>query len=235
MEHTMNLVQKAQEFATRKHAEINHVRKYTGEPYIVHPAEVVEIVQSVDHTECMLAAAWLHDTVEDTNTTIAEIEQEFGSAVMLYVKGLTDISKPEDGNRKIRKTIDRIHLSKQHPNTMTIKLADLISNSHSIIEEDPGFAKVYLEEKRLLLGVLQDGDQTLWQRAHNIAYANYCQKPLLKSRWKHINNNQKYTVLMFTNEHSENSKYSVQVVYQGDNQRIWNRSLADWHRSMLPL
>ncbi|GAG42563.1 unnamed protein product, partial [marine sediment metagenome] len=62
----MNIVFKAEKFATRKHAEINHVRKYTGEPYINHPKEVVEIIKTVDHTDEMLAAAWLHDTVEDT-------------------------------------------------------------------------------------------------------------------------------------------------------------------------
>ena len=166
----MNLVLKAQEFATCKHSEINHLRKYTGEPYIVHPAEVVEIVKSVPHTDEMLAAAWLHDTVEDTNTTIDEIEQEFGFKVMVYVRGLTDVSKPEDGNRKFRKFLDRKHISQQLPCVMTIKLADLISNTYSITEHDPKFAKVYIAEKRLLLSDLKDGDKTLWKRAYKMAY-----------------------------------------------------------------
>ena len=56
------------------------------------------------------------------------------------------------------------------PEAKTIKLADLIDNTKSIVEHDPRFAKVYLEEKRLLLEVLKDGDETLWQQAHSFAY-----------------------------------------------------------------
>ncbi len=160
--------QKAKEFATRKHAEINHVRKYTGEPYINHPASVVEIVRSVTHTIPMLAAAWLHDTVEDTNTTIEEINEYFGATVAHLVSDLTDISKPEDGNRKIRKLVDRLHTRAAQKDAKTIKLADLIDNSSSITKYDPFFAKVYLYEKSLLLGVLTEGDSTLWGQAKQI-------------------------------------------------------------------
>ena len=167
---TMSPSEKAELFATRKHAEINHVRKYTGEPYITHPAEVVGILKTVSHTENMLAAAWLHDTVEDTNTTIDEIGDEFGLAVRGYVRGLTDVSKPEDGNRALRKAMDREHLSEQMPCVMTVKLADLISNAKTVTERDPKFAKIYIAEMRLLLGVLNDGDQTLWKQAYDIAY-----------------------------------------------------------------
>lgn len=165
----MDLVERARRFALIKHTEISQVRKYTGEPYINHPAEVVEIVKSVEHTDEMLAAAWLHDTVEDTNTTIEEIGELFGPVVKLFVACLTDISKPEDGNRATRKAMDRAHLSTAPPNVKTIKLADLISNSSSIIERDPNFAKVYLAEKRLLLEVLKEGDKTLWDKANEIA------------------------------------------------------------------
>ena len=166
----MNIVLKAEKFATMKHGEIGQVRKYTGEPYINHPAEVVSIVKSVSHTDEMLAAAWLHDTVEDTITTFEEIEEEFGLTIMEFVKGLTDVSKPEDGNRAIRKAIDRRHMADQTPFVKTIKLADLISNSKSILEHDPQFAKVYIEEKRLLLPVLHEGNKILWITAYGIAY-----------------------------------------------------------------
>lgn len=56
--------ERAKDFATRYHASIDQRRKYTGEPYITHPAAVVELVRSVPHTEAMICAAWLHDTVE---------------------------------------------------------------------------------------------------------------------------------------------------------------------------
>ena len=73
-----DLEQRAHDFADKAHAAIDHKRKYTGDPYIVHPEAVAEIVRSVAHTPAMVAASYLHDTVEDTQTTIEEIEKEFG-------------------------------------------------------------------------------------------------------------------------------------------------------------
>lgn len=158
----------AKEFATQRHGEINQVRKYTGEPYICHPASVVKIVRSVPHTDEMIAAAWLHDTIEDTETSLIEIIDNFGHAVGSLVENLTDISKPEQGNRKFRKALDRAHTAKASPQAKTIKLADLIDNSASIMKHDKKFAEVYLKEKALLLEVLTEGDQTLWNRAKEI-------------------------------------------------------------------
>lgn len=158
----------AQAFATRAHQ--GQARKYTGLPYITHCAEVALIVRSVpDHTEEMLAAAWLHDTVEDCDIQPSSIELKFGEAVSELVMWLTDISVPEDGNRKIRKQIDRDHMELAPPQAKTIKLADIISNTCSITKHDPEFAKVYLPEKRALLVVLRGGDPSLWQRAYDIA------------------------------------------------------------------
>jgi (p)ppGpp synthase/HD superfamily hydrolase len=161
-------------FAYEKHTEVNQVRKYSRRPYIVHPAAVAEIVRSVPHTPEMLAAAWLHDTVEDTKATLEEIRYVFGQEVYKLVEMLTDISKPEDGNRRIRKEIDRQHLAKASPAAHTVKLADLIHNSDSIIEHDPGFARVFMREMRELLKVLKEGDPILWERANNIVN-NYMQ------------------------------------------------------------
>lgn len=169
----MSLEQRAKEFATRKHAEIGQVRKYTGEPYINHPAAVVEIVRSVAHTEAMLAAAWLHDTVEDTDATLQEVTKLFGIEVGAFVEMLTDVSKPEDGNRALRKAMDCEHTAKAMPPAKTIKLADLIDNSISIIGHDPQFAKVYLEEKAFLLQVLTEGDSALWDRARSMVDSVY--------------------------------------------------------------
>ena len=159
------LEQKAKAFATKCHADIKQVRKYTSEPYINHPAAVVELVRSVPHTQAMLCAAWLHDTVEDTNATIGDIVVMFGGEVANLVEMLTDVSKPSDGNRKIRKAIDCEHTAKASPQAKTIKLADLIDNTKTIVAFDPEFAKTYLAEKRLLLDVLGDGDKTLFDLA----------------------------------------------------------------------
>ena len=159
----IDLVQKALEFATVAHGE--QKRKYTGEPYINHPIEVMRIVKTVPHDDNMLAAALLHDVVEDTDVTIEEIHKEFGPDVASLVDDLTDVSKPEDGNRKTRKALDREHSAKASPRAQTIKLADLISNSSVIMDNDPSFAKVYLAEKALLLEVLTKGDKWLHEKA----------------------------------------------------------------------
>ena len=146
-------------FATKAHG--SQKRKYTGEPYIVHPIAVSEIVKTVPHTDEMVAAALLHDVVEDTPVTIQEIETKFGSKVAELVGWLTDISRPEDGNRKTRKALDRDHSASAPAEAQTIKLADLIDNTKSIERYDPGFYQVYRQEKIALLDVLTKGDIAL--------------------------------------------------------------------------
>lgn len=82
---------------------------------------------------------------------------------------VTDVSRPEDGNRRLRKAMDRDHLALASAEGQTIKLADLIDNTASITRYDPGFAKVYMREAVELLGVLKKGDRTLRQRASILA------------------------------------------------------------------
>ena len=167
----MNLEQRAEAFAVEAHERIGQKRKYTGEPYWHHPRAVVALVKSVPHDEAMLAAAWLHDVVEDTALTFHDVEREFGKDVAMLVCELTDVSKLSDGNRKVRKALDCDHLANASTRAQTIKLADLIDNSRSIVARDPGFARVYLAEKRELLGVLTRGDPVLYKQAHDIAFA----------------------------------------------------------------
>lgn len=148
------------EFATARHH--GQIRKYTGEPYINHPIAVAELVRSVPHTEAMIAAAYLHDVIEDCNVKPHHLSQLFGVEVGFYVWSLSDKSKPSDGNRAARKKIDREFLAVAQPEAKTIKLADLIDNTKTIADRDPKFWEVYREEKRLLLEVLREGDPTLW-------------------------------------------------------------------------
>lgn len=163
-----DVVERARKFAIAAHASIDQRRKYTGEPYIVHPAEVVAIVKSVPHTPAMLAAAWLHDTVEDTPVTIEEIRAEFGDEIATLVGWLTDVSKPTDGKRAVRKAIDRQHTADAPAEAQTVKCCDLISNTMSIVAHDRDFAKVYLEEKGLLLEVLTKADPTILAQAQKL-------------------------------------------------------------------
>mgnify|MGYP003624998870 FL=1 len=99
---------------------------------------------------------------------ITDIEDEFGPRVASMVDDLTDVSKPEDGNRAVRKELDRQHTAKASPDAQTVKLADLISNSTSIVRDDPSFAKVYMKEKAALLEVLTEGNVILFKQASDM-------------------------------------------------------------------
>lgn len=168
----MNLAFEAMEFAREVHR--NQKRKYTNNPYFDHLAEVVGITSTVVSYTCaygfvtadeILATAWLHDCVEDQGITKEELTYRFGVIVAAGVWCLSDL---EEGDRATRKRLSRERLSKAPGWVQTIKCADLISNTGSIVQHDPEFAKVYLEEKKLLLEVLDRADRNLWKIAYNL-------------------------------------------------------------------
>lgn len=157
---------RAMMFAREVHKD--QVRKYTANPYVDHLAEVAGIVATVlpsfpahmhDH---MIAVAWLHDCVEDQGVQRETLIHEFGMMVANGVHWLSDL---EEGNRAVRKAASRDRLSRAPYWVQTIKCADLISNTSSIVKHDPKFAATYLEEKRLLLDVLTNADRQLWELA----------------------------------------------------------------------
>lgn len=137
-------------------------RKYTGNPYVDHLAEVAGIVSTVagyaEFSEVIVATAWLHDCIEDQDVSPAEIARRFGPHVQAGVLALSDL---EVGNRAERKAASRKRLAAAPYWVQTIKVAELISNTSSIVQHDPKFAAVYLEEKRLLLDVLLNADHRL--------------------------------------------------------------------------
>lgn len=140
-------IKKAQEFAIRAHE--SQVRKYTGEPYWRHCEEVASLLTDSGYDEEVIIAGWLHDTVEDTEVTFQQIKEEFGERVMDLVYWVTD--DKINSNRATRKLIARNKIGNAPYDARAIKLADLISNSKSIAQHDPDFAKVYMKEKQLLL------------------------------------------------------------------------------------
>ena len=156
----MNKQERAIQFALNAHK--GQTRKYTGIPYVVHPIEVATICAEqggLANDENALCAAYLHDVVEDTPTSLHTIELVFGHDVATLVEELTKVEVP--GNRAERKASEVVRLSKISARGQTIKLADLISNTASIVDFDPKFAEVYMVEKRNLLSVLTKGDKTL--------------------------------------------------------------------------
>jgi (p)ppGpp synthase/HD superfamily hydrolase len=142
-------------------------RKYTGEPYIVHPIEVMElykaavmhIVPTLEGDDAALIpyytatlkraqkAALLHDTVEDTSATFTEIEKAFGHLTATDVWWLTDDVMPNKGNRDMRKRIAAIKISRAPRVIQCVKLCDNLSNLSSIAKHDPKFALTYAKEK----------------------------------------------------------------------------------------
>lgn len=157
------LTKKARDFAKRAHE--GQKRKFSGEPYIKHPIAVAKIVATVEHDEFMIAAAFLHDVVEDTDVTIEEIEMFFGSEVAELVDGLTNKTVLSDGNRAVRKEMDRMRLKDTSSRVHTIKTADLIHNSVSFMTEGGDFGKLWMDEKHELLKVLDKGDKKLHTKA----------------------------------------------------------------------
>lgn len=170
----MNIA-KVYKFAENAHK--NQKRKYTEEPYMVHPRNVALLVlEHCSWTYDMIYASLLHDVVEDTNKTIDDIQKYFGNEVARIVDALTDTPNNIERNRDKRKQIDRDRLSRGDYKIQSIKLADLIDNSESIIKYDKNFAKVYIKEKNLLLDVLENGEKKLFKIAQTIITDYYFKK-----------------------------------------------------------
>lgn len=140
------------------------VRKYTRNPYIDHLAEVAGIVATVNADEDAIAAAWLHDCVEDQGVTEQQLLDLFGSRIAGGVMLLSDL---ERGNRAARMLASVKRLATAPAWIQSIKCADVISNTSSIVTHDPNFARVYLREKRARLEVLTRADE----RLHRLASA----------------------------------------------------------------
>lgn len=175
----LSLVEKAEVFATAAHAAVKQVRKYSGLPYIVHPRAVVELLKTHASSEIIeeqIAAAFGHDLCEDTGVELDLIREMFGDLVAELVDDLTDISKPEDGNRRVRKNIDLEHTRQANPLAKSIKLADTIDNIKSITEADPNFARTYLRERMLVIEACAEGDPGLLAEAYRVM--NECKKKL---------------------------------------------------------
>jgi guanosine-3',5'-bis(diphosphate) 3'-pyrophosphohydrolase len=159
----MNNILKAIAFAAKAHGE--QKRKYTGEPYIVHPIAVAQILGNI-FPDYVIIAAILHDTVEDTPATPQSISENFGYKVAGLVKELTDVFTKEEYpglNRAQRKSCECDRIATISFEAKSIKLADLIDNTESIVLHDPGFAKTYLAEKQDMLRVLSDGHAGLYE------------------------------------------------------------------------
>jgi (p)ppGpp synthase/HD superfamily hydrolase len=165
------------EFADNAHGE--QKRKYSPDKYIVHPIRVMETCRRVTNDPCILAAALLHDVLEDTDVTASEMERflktqmndDMALRTLQLVIDLTDVYVKKDYpklNRRSRKSKELIRLEKTSPDAQTIKYADIIDNSKEIVEHDPDFARVFLFECRTNLKKMDKGNQELYKEAINV-------------------------------------------------------------------
>jgi (p)ppGpp synthase/HD superfamily hydrolase len=159
----MSLILRAAKFAAIKHAGQFRKFGHSDEPYIVHPSRVAGRVAVMPYsTEEMVAAAWLHDVMEDTDCTVAMLSFKFGTEVSELVQQLTNTSKQVAGlNRAERKQLDRKRLSGVSSSAKIIKLLDRIDNLEDLLNDNlapVSFVNTYKAESKLLLGVLCGAD-----------------------------------------------------------------------------
>ena len=130
------LLDRAIVFAVRAHAGTE--RRGKGYPYIVHPLEAVEIVATMTSDQELLAAAALHDTVEDTDVTVDELRATFGSRIALLVADESDempegVTEADSWHARKQAAIDR--LSRASREAKMVALGDKLSNMRAIARD----------------------------------------------------------------------------------------------------
>lgn len=150
------LINKAKEFATSKHE--GQFRKFGKVAYITHPANVAEIVDKFGGSPEMVAAAWLHDVVEESNVSLDEIKKLFGENVASLVKELTnptDLDKSKKGQYLLDK------MNTMSSDALTIKLADRLSNVSDFATAKPSFVQKYAPETKFIIDGLEEHERPL--------------------------------------------------------------------------
>ena len=130
------LLDRAIVFAVKAHAGTE--RRGKGFPYIVHPMEAMEIVATMTPDQELLAAAALHDTVEDTDVTIKQIRAEFGERVASLVAAESDevvegVSEEESWHARKQAAMDR--LARAPHDAKMVALGDKLSNMRAIARD----------------------------------------------------------------------------------------------------
>ena len=129
-------VDKAIKFAVDAHA--NTERRGKGFPYVIHVLEAMEIVASMTNDPELLAAAALHDTVEDTDVTLEDLRREFGDRVAAIVCNESDVmteGKSEEESWRSRKQAAIDRLAKAPRDSKIVALGDKLSNMRAIARD----------------------------------------------------------------------------------------------------
>lgn len=130
-----SLLDRAITFAVKAHQGME--RKGKGFPYVVHPMEAVCIVATITNDQELLAAAALHDVIEDTDTTADDLKKEFGERVAMLVEAESDDktggSKAETWHQRKQDTLDR--LRNADLDIKIVALGDKLSNMRAIAHD----------------------------------------------------------------------------------------------------
>lgn len=123
-ENRLGLVERAEAFARYRHE--GQTRKFSKTPYAEHPAAVARLLAEYTDKDYLLAAAWLHDTMEDCGVTYDDLAAEFGPYVASLVFQLTNDEAEKKFQGKVRYLARK--LSAMPPDALMIKLCDMLHN-----------------------------------------------------------------------------------------------------------
>lgn len=122
-------IKRAYEVAERSH---EGQKRKSGDPYITHPVAVATILAELGMTGTTLAAALLHDTVEDTSCTLDDIRRDFGQEVAMLVDGVTKLDKVSFGDAAQAETVRKMVVAMAKDiRVLVIKLADRLHNART--------------------------------------------------------------------------------------------------------
>ena len=173
-----SLLDRAITFAVKAHA--NTERNSKGFPYIVHPMEAMAIVATMTSDQELLAAAALHDTVEDTDTTLEQLTEEFGPRVAHLVATESDmvIEGPEEDTWYQRKLTTINRLSAATREEQIVALGDKLSNMRAIARDyiklgDDLWQRFHVKEKAPHAWHYQGLAKALSPLADTVAYQEF--------------------------------------------------------------
>ena len=154
----MLMSKQSQQFAISKHGN----QKYGEHPYSYHLNYVVNILTEYGYAkdDAIISAGWLHDTIEDTDTTHAMLVLEFNQEIADIVWAVS--SEPgKNRQAKFRNTAPKIISNKK---ALIIKLADRIANTEASLANNPKLYQMYVKEFALFHELLYQDNLPMWER-----------------------------------------------------------------------
>ena len=164
------MIEQARRFATKAHGD----QMYGDQPYTYHLGKVVDVLVRFKHEDpALLAAGWLHDTLEDTSATFDDIQDEFGFEIAALVDAVTDGPGSSRAERKIRP----YNMIPKCPGAVILKLADRIANIEASLDEGHDrLLKRYAKEHPSFHAALFDGRlaMDMWEHLDKIFELGGC-------------------------------------------------------------